>query len=870
MSWILRGVEAVDSPLAGGKARALASMERGGLPVPPWFVVSASAFEESLSGDHRIALETARDDSASQPLLRDLSVHPAIRTEIDAAVRELCPGGERVAVRSSARDEDGAQQSFAGQLESFLNVPAEEVANRVADVWRSAFSRRLFAYRQKHGLRGPVRAPAVLIQQMVAPRAAGVAFSADPVSGRRAVSVVSAVHGLGSALVGGETEADTWLTDRAGTIIERRVVQKDRMPCLSDEEVLTVVRLAKAAERRAGRPQDIEWAYADRLVLLQSRPITSLHTSADPDAPATIWDNSNIVESYSGVTTPLTFSFARDAYEHVYQQFCRMMGVPERVITAREETFANMLGLVRGRLYYNLLNWYRMLALLPGYRVNRGFMEQMMGVKEPLPPDLAARVAGSTTRGRVRDAISLMRTLGGLLINLLTVDRQVKAFSARIDDALKPPSPPLEDRRPDELVAHYRELRRKLLRRWDAPIVNDFFAMIFYGLLRQLVTRWLGDADAALQNDLIGSQGGIVSAEPAVRLRRLAVHAADDPVLVERLKGGAVEEILMALDSRPELREEYRAYLERFGERTVNELKLESATLHDDPLPLFRAVGVLASQLARAGNAGLPSSPADDLRVKARARVTRLLRNRPVRRIVFNWVLSQARCRVRDRENLRLERTRLFGRVRRIFLALGRRLHALDILDDPRDVLYLEVNEVLAFVDGTSTCTNLRSLAALRKAEFLGFQAMDAPDDRFETRGAVYQGHDFRQPRTMAAHGGEERRGVGCSPGVVRGRVRVVTDPNAADMSERAILVAEHTDPGWIMLFPSALAILVERGSLLSHAAIVARELGIPAVVSVPGLTRWLQDGETVEMDGTTGIIRRINVTTAAEAARCA
>ena len=126
--------------------------------------------------------------------------------------------------------------------------------------------------------------------------------------------------------------------------------------------------------------------------------------------------------------------------------------------------------------------------------------------------------------------------------------------------------------------------------------------MIFYGLLRQLVTRWLGDADAALQNDLIGSQGGIVSAEPAVRLQRLAVHAADDPVLVERLKGGAVEEILVALDSRPELREEYRAYLERFGERTVNELKLESATLHDDPLPLFRAVGVLASQLAQAGN----------------------------------------------------------------------------------------------------------------------------------------------------------------------------------------------------------------------------------------------------------------------------
>ena len=349
-----------------------------------------------------------------------------------------------------------------------------------------------------------------------------------------------------------------------------------------------------------------------------------------------------------------------------------------------------------------------------------------MGVKEPLPPDLAARVAESTTRGRVMDAISLMRTLGGLLINLLTVDRQVKAFSARIDDALKPPSPPLEDRRPDELVAHYRELRRKLLRRWDAPIVNDFFAMIFYGLLRQLVTRWLGDADAALQNDLIGSQGGIVSAEPAVRLQRLAVHAADDPVLVERLKGrrcggdpGGSGLPAGASRGVPRVsRTLRRAHCERAeaGER--------DASRRSSSVVPRRWRARVATGVKRATR-GLPSSPADDLRVKARARVTRQLRNRPVRRIVFNWVLSQARCRVRDRENLRLERTRLFGRVRRIFLALGRRLHALDILDNPRDVLYLEVNEVLAFVDGTSTCTNLRSLAALRKAEFLGYQAMD-------------------------------------------------------------------------------------------------------------------------------------------------
>jgi phosphohistidine swiveling domain-containing protein len=235
-----------------------------------------------------------------------------------------------------------------------------------------------------------------------------------------------------------------------------------------------------------------------------------------------------------------------------------------------------------------------------------------------------------------------------------------------------------------------------------------------------------------------------------------------------------------------------------------------------------------------------------------------------MRRIVFAWVLEHASRTVRDRENLRLERTRLFGRVRRVFIEIGRRLHALDLLDDPRDVMYLEVDEVLAFIDGRSTCTDLRSLAALRKREFQRYEAEPPPDDRFETHGPVYQGHEFRHAHPAAggtkdrAGQDEDRKGLGCCPGIVRGPVRIVTDPRTADLQGRAILVAEHTDPGWIMVFPSALGVLVERGSLLSHAAIVARELGIPAIVSIPGVTRWLKDGDWVEFDGSTGAIRRV------------
>ncbi|CAN5459614.1 phosphoenolpyruvate synthase [soil metagenome] len=867
-TWTLSPSEARASRGAGGKAQALASAEGAGLAVPPWFVLRAEAFDASLAQARAIDV---------------IAISPDVMAELTAAVAALAPGGELLAVRSSASDEDGEAQSFAGQLESYLGVAPEDVPARVLDVWKSAFMDRILAYRREHGLPPIPRPPAVLIQRLVEPRAAGVAFSADPVSGRRGLAVVSAIPGLGSAVVSGEADADTWLVDRDGRIVERRIVAK-RMghvpdagapggvrqatvpedlaaaPALSDAEAADVAALARAAARHFRRPQDIEWAFADRLYLLQSRSITSLRALADPDGRLAIWDNSNIVESYSGVTTPLTFSFAREIYQHVYEQFCRMMGVPGKVIVAHDETFRNMLGLIRGRLYYNLLNWYRMLALLPGFSVNRRFMEQMMGVKESLPEEVAKELAADARRGRALDSVYLARTMGGLLLNHLVLNRRVDAFYRRLDEALPPPSPPLDARRPDELVAHYRELRGTLLLHWDAPLVNDFFAMIFYGALRSLVVRWC-DPEGTLQNDLISGEGGIVSAEPAVRMQRMARLATGEPRMVDRLLTGSLEEAVAAIEASPALYAEYVAYLEKFGERTVNELKLESTTLLDDPLPLLRAVGALARQMtpeARAAGAST-SSPGDQLREEAARRLSEAFRGHPARRILFNWVLRHARRRVKDRENLRLERTRLFGRVRRIFLELGRHFHAAGILDDPRDVLYLEVDEVLAFVDGRGTTANLRALTALRKDEFRAFEEGPAPDERFETRGVVFHAHDYRRTVAVAAETGEERRGLGCCPGIVRGPVKVVTDPMTASLEERAILVAEHTDPGWIMIFPSALAVLVERGSLLSHAAIVARELGIPAVVSVPGLTRWLKDGDWVEMNGSTGVIRRIS-----------
>jgi pyruvate,water dikinase len=259
-----------------------------------------------------------------------------------------------------------------------------------------------------------------------------------------------------------------------------------------------------------------------------------------------------------------------------------------------------------------------------------------------------------------------------------------------------------------------------------------------------------------------------------------------------------------------------------------------------------------------------------DIRGDAERRVAAAMAGKPIRRVVFAWVLRHTRARVRDRENLRFERTRVFGRVRRLFVELGKRFTAVGALDDPRDVFYLTIDEALGWPGATSAGSDIRALASVRKADFARYRELPAPADRFETRGMVHVGHDFAPPvrladgqgGSVASDGalpdGDTRRGTGCYPGVVRGIARVVRDPRDAALEAGEILVAERTDPGWVMLFPAARGLLVERGSLLSHSAIVARELGLPAVVAIDGLTSWLESGDEVELDGRTGEVRRL------------
>jgi rifampicin phosphotransferase len=814
---ILSSAEAGSAAISGGKAAALAALSCKGFDVPPFLVLTDAAFE-------------AR------------AVRADVKKELAARLGEL--GSGPFAVRSSGRDEDGASHSHAGQFLSMLDIAPAKVAAAAHRVWMSGALASVGDYRISRGLERDGGKPAVVVQQMVRARAAGVCFTANPVNGRRGQIVVSATEGLGDRLVGGEVDGQTWVLEAStGAVIEK----PEDAPVLTLADVAALRELALKVERAQGAPQDIEWALeGERLYLLQSRPITT-PLKAEPilDGQITIFDNSNIVESYPGLVSPLTYSFAQYAYARVYRMFVAMIGVSQPSIRAHAAVFDNMLGRIEGRVYYNLINWYRALALLPGFASNRAHMETMMGVGEPLPRDIADRLAplAANGLGRLLDQARVGKMGAMLLWRAALLPATRRGFFARLKSAVATTPDMITAMPLTALAAEYRRIEADLLDRWDAPLVNDFLCMIAFGASRKLMERWGGPESLELHNAVMIGQGDIISAEPAQRIARMGALARGDEAMTVRLEA-ADRSLVTEMHG---LGEQLRAYLARFGDRCTEELKLESITLHEDPTQLLLAVAA-----ATRGGEVQPRSETDvDAALKERFGHSRFKRG------LVRLALQYAKARVRDRENLRFERTRIFGHARRVLLAMGTQLHAHGLIDDARDVFLLTVQEVLGAVEGFAVSADLRGLANLRRAEMVAAAGRQDPPERIAVTGpaAAYRAVTAEQaPRDE----GRVRTATGCSAGVMRGVARVIADPRRQSLARGEILVSRHTDPGWIAVFSNAAAMVVERGSLLSHSAIVAREMGIPCVVGLKGATNWIADGEIIEVDGRAGIVTRI------------
>ncbi len=897
------------SALVGGKGANLHELVRLGMPVPRLVCVATSAFEAAVAAHPELAsmrAELATCDSTNHARITELCgrireqiQRLALPAELLAALRaELAEEFSQsipLAVRSSAADEDHADASFAGMHDSFLFQRGEErVSQAIRDVWASTYHERAVIYRREQGLTCEHIAVAVVIQRMIDAQASGVMFTCHPATGSVHQTVIGAVYGLGEGLVGGTLAADTFVIEKRGQAITPDVVQKTTrlvqdkstgqgiiaedvpaavqlQPAVSDDVLRQLAAHGVKIESHYGRPQDIEWALdaAGKLYILQTRPVTKPVEYGPAAGNRMIWDNSNIVESYSGVTSPLTFSFIRRAYTIVYHCFAEVMGIAPKVVAANDDMFSNMLGLFRGRVYYNLRNWYRLIKLFPGYQYNARYMESMMGLKEPLELDDVSPKPSFWRKWFV-EFPSLLKLVGRSLWNFSRLQRRVEHFHNdfrrhyEVWDEMN-----FAKLSPPEALKLYQEMERALLWNWKAPIINDFYVMIYYGLLKKLSESWCGDTTGAMQNDLICGEGGIESAQPAKHLLRMAARAQHDPELRRMILEDELESLPKRVSADPRFSEfsiEMQRYLRLYGFRCMHELKLEEFSLRDRPASVY---GVLRNYLSLNDEAALDVEAAEAreqrVRQEAEAKVMQALRSRRGswwRGFVFRRILRNARNGVKNRENMRFARTRIYGLLRELMRGVGGQLAAEGILGEREQIFYLTMDEVWDFVRGTAVTTDLRSLAVLRKQEFDRYRdsATLAPDERFETFGMVYHRNLFRNHRAAAPKFVDGKlRGIGCCQGIIEAPARVVHHPSDAHGLVGTILVAERTDPGWVPLYPAVKGILIERGSILSHSAVVAREMGIPTIVGISGLLASINDGQRIRMDGQAGTVELLD-----------
>jgi pyruvate,water dikinase len=549
----------------------------------------------------------------------------------------------------------------------------------------------------------------------------------------------------------------------------------------------------------------------------------------------------------------LTFSFASYGYYTVYKQMMRVMGIPRSIIQAHEPILRNLLGFIRGRIYYNINNWYRGLLLLPSFQKNKEDMERMMGLKEPVD-FIEDQILSSRERWRrlPRLLFALVRLKWRFAGLRRAVPKFLSDFEARYTSVHRAS---LQTSSISELMEVLKRLRHNMLENWRTPIVNDFFVMMTNGRLRRWLKRGgFEDADS-LQNELMGGEERLDSAEPARQLMRMAQDARRHHGLSAILCAGTTDGVLKKIRTLyPSFACALDDYVEQFGDRCIGELKFETISLREDPTFIIHVLrNYLNHQDLDPGRILIRQKIR---RAKAETRV--MAKSGLLGRWRFQRVLAKGRDAVRDRESMRLCRSRMFGLFRDIYRALGERLTEAGRLRDPRDIFYLTTEEIEAYCEGRAGSTELASLARIRKTEFAEYQKHDLPD-RFETYGPVYHDNSYDHRSAVTTDPcASTLSGVGCCPGIVESEVKIIVSPRHEFSVNGKILVAIRTDPGWAPLFPTVSGMLVERGSTLSHSAVVARELGIPTIVGIPGITQILTDGERVRMDGAQGLVRRM------------
>lgn len=785
----------------GGKADSLLKLQQMGMRVPPFSVVPDAFFRE-----------TAEE-------------------EWEHALRVLCaPLSDEVryAVRSSAAGEDGTVHSFAGQFETILRVQKAELPAMICRCYRSLRNASAAAYCEARAQQTETKMN-VIVQQQVEADCAGVLFSANP-QGILNEAVISVGSGTGEGVVNGSAPVTTYYYNR--TDERYYTVPEAGAPDLTEEQIHALIAVCQRLEEEKGGYHDVEFAYAQgELFILQCRPITTL----SDDAPL-VMDNSNIVESYPGLSLPLTVSFVEEAYYGVFRGVAARVLKSDRTLALYEPTLQNMIGSTNGRIYYKISNWYSILKVLPFSGKIIPVWQEMMGVRCKLAD-------GAENR---QSPLRRLRTYVNSAWELSAVPRNMKKLNARFCEVetLFHQGFPKADSIP-ALAALYQRISDQVLSGWEVTLLNDMYAFIYTALLKAALRPVCPDTCAEEANRFITGISNIESMKPIRALLSLAVQCRAEDLMqtLSQLSDDAAAQCWLE-QSDSTFARGCLDYIARYGDRAPEELKLETVTFRQSPLRLIHQI------LEYARDAEWLRSAAEQLGTDHTEMNADILSGcGSLRRCLVRACSKRAALGIGNREISRLNRTRIYGMVRRIFLRAGEIYHHAGKLDAVRDIFWLRKEEVFS-----GDAAQYRDLISARKADYEQFRLLP-PASRIVFEKEPFDKHHKAVNQQTVLCDARTLQGTACSNGIAEGTALVLENPFDVKGAEGCILIARMTDPGWVFLLATAKGIVSEKGSLLSHTAIISRELNIPAAVGVADACARINTGDQIRLDGTKGTV---------------
>jgi phosphohistidine swiveling domain-containing protein len=897
-------------PEVGGKAANLGELIAADLPVPDGFCLTTEAYVQAvaplgLADVHRALQDTPADDlealaslaARARSLITSAELPTAIAGEVLTAYRAL--DGVPVAVRSSATAEDLPFASFAGQQDTYLNViDAVALLDAVRKCWASLWTDRAVAYRASRNIDPATVALAVVVQRMVDAEAAGVMFTANPVTGRRREAVIDASSGLGEAVVSGAVNPDHFVVDTAsGSILQRRLGDKrtavrplpaggtefveqtaggpgaQNQPCLTDAQIRELAALGSKAEAHYGAPQDTEWALDGdgKVWLTQSRPITTLYPlpakvtlpEKEQERPGP-GEDLRVYLCFSlaqGLTRPLT-PMGLAALRRIGSSVAAAAGFevpdprsgPPPYVEAGQRIFIDLTAAARSTVGRRIIPKVFDVMEARSAKVLRSvFDDPRLSITRRTPWDLLKHVVPIAARARVPEAA--IRALVRPEAALKRLTRFTTEFNATLDLP--------QGASPRARLDHAEGILSRLFPNLPAvlPLAGLGFAML--GLAGKLLGAGKlfgagvggaqdgggGSRNTDLQPVLRGLPNNVTT-EMDLELWRVAAAIKSDDESLAVLTGHSptvLAQRFTAGDLPAAAQTGVAGFLARYGHRAVAEIDVGMPRWRDDPTHIL---GVLANYLRLEDPERAPDRQFSQAAAEADAQIERLVaeaRSRGrLRAVAVRAALRRARLFAGLRELPKFQIVLALAEVRRQLVEVGAVLAEQKRLARAEDIFFLDFAEAHRALDGA----DMQDLVAQRQgAYYLELERRHIPRMLLS---------DGTEPETLLTGVGTAAGALSGSPasaGTVTAPARVILDPVGAHLEPGEILVAPSTDPGWTPLFLTAGGLVMEMGGPNSHGAVVAREYGIPAVVGVADATSLLRTGQEVTVDGGAGTV---------------